>query len=269
LNDVTEPITNNIINEMTAHEAEPGGNAGNGGDGGNGGIGVINGNGGDGGDGGIGGAGGNSGDAYLLVLFNSSMNLVNNTFYKPTSPLVGENGGLAGMEGAGGAGNVPGESGTAGTTGISGSNGWSFGVYAWETTSLIPYSVNIYNSIFATANLGNTIAINKAGTDLAVISDYNDIWNWEIKYQGFDPLPNNDIDANPLFIDAATYDFHLTEASECIDAGNNSAPGVPGIDFDGNDRPIDGDNDLISIIDMGSFEYNPELKIFLPLIMKQ
>lgn len=268
LSTVTEPITNNIFNEMTAHEAEPGGNGGNGGDGGDGGLGMINGNGGDGGDGGNGGNGGSSGFAAFISIQNSSMDFVNNTFFKPTSPLAGDNGGLAGVEGTGGSGNDPGTSGTTGSPGVSGSSAYAVGLYAWENTDLTLYTINIYNSIFATSSVGHSTAIQKpASAEMTVISDYNDIWNWETDYTGVTP-GGNDIDTNPLFVHTATYDFHLTESSGCIDTGNNGAPGAPDIDFDGNERPIDGDNDTISTIDMGAFEFIAEWQIFLPLIMK-
>lgn len=267
---VNEPITNNIFNSMTSHEAQLGGNGGNGGDGGDGGWddGTPFGNGGDGGDGGNGGPGGDSGYAYLFNIFNSSMDVVNNTFYNPSSPLIlGNNGGLAGIGGTGGSGTIPGVSGAVGNSGGEGLHGWAFGLLAWENTTSITYTVNIYNSIFVNSYAEDTMAISRNGGDITVSSDYNNIWGWEVHYDDV-TLGGNDIYVNPLFDSPATHNFRLTESSECIDAGNNSAPGAPDIDFDGHPRPIDGDSNGSVIIDMGAFEYGGEVQTFLPLILK-
>jgi hypothetical protein len=61
------------------------------------------------------------------------------------------------------------------------------------------------------------------------------------------------IDQDPHFLGVG--DAHLAEGSPCIDAGDNSAPGLPPIDIDGQDRILDGDGDFVAIVDMGADEY--------------
>jgi len=63
------------------------------------------------------------------------------------------------------------------------------------------------------------------------------------------------INSDPLFIDAADGDFHLSSNSPCIDTGTNS--GAPFDDYDGNYRPADGDYDGQAICDMGVYELIP------------
>ena len=61
------------------------------------------------------------------------------------------------------------------------------------------------------------------------------------------------INASPMFANAAAGDFHLTAGSPCIDAGDNSASSLPSADFDGDRRilPVWG------TVDMGVDEYVP------------
>ena len=61
--------------------------------------------------------------------------------------------------------------------------------------------------------------------------------------------PSNLDNADPLFVDSANDDFHLTELSPCINTGNNSAPGLPETDKDGKPRIMDG------TVDIGAYEY--------------
>jgi len=63
------------------------------------------------------------------------------------------------------------------------------------------------------------------------------------------------ISLNPLFAGAG--DYHLTAFSPCIDTGDNSAPGLPPTDLDGNPRVVDGDNDSVAVVDMGAYEFQP------------
>jgi parallel beta-helix repeat protein len=55
------------------------------------------------------------------------------------------------------------------------------------------------------------------------------------------------VEGDPLFVDAANADFHLTGNSPAIDAG--STAGAPGTDYDGNTRPQGAGYDI------GAFEY--------------
>ena len=61
------------------------------------------------------------------------------------------------------------------------------------------------------------------------------------------------LNLDPLFVDAANGDFHLSDCSPAIDAATNT--GAPGTDFDYNPRPINGDGIGVAVTDMGAFEY--------------
>jgi len=64
------------------------------------------------------------------------------------------------------------------------------------------------------------------------------------------------IDADPLFIDAGSGDYHLSASSPCIDTGRNKAALSIPSDFDGNIRIWDGDNIPGAIVDMGAYEFD-------------
>ena len=61
-------------------------------------------------------------------------------------------------------------------------------------------------------------------------------------------LDGNIIDGNPQFISPSSGNFHLSNNSPCVNAGNNDAADLPEYDLDGNKRIQGG------IIDMGCYE---------------
>ncbi len=69
------------------------------------------------------------------------------------------------------------------------------------------------------------------------------------------------IDADPLFVNASGYDFHLLGGSPCIDAANGMA--APELDFEGNGRCDDPDSSNTGLgppwADMGAFESTSHL----------
>jgi len=69
---------------------------------------------------------------------------------------------------------------------------------------------------------------------------------------------NNCIFADPQFVDPAHGDYHLKPTSPCIDAGSNSlVPSDVNKDLDGNPRIVDGNNNGVTTVDIGAYEYQP------------
>jgi hypothetical protein len=66
---------------------------------------------------------------------------------------------------------------------------------------------------------------------------------------------NGNISADPLFVAAASGDYHLTAASPAVDAGTNI--GAPTTDIDGDTRPFDGNRDGTAVTDIGADELVP------------
>ena len=82
---------------------------------------------------------------------------------------------------------------------------------------------------------------------------------------GYDGTGN--IDADPLFVDPGSGDYHLGPGSPCIDAGTNNAPNLPDYDFDGDPRAMDGDGNGTAIVDMGIDEVAGYV-LYLPLVFR-
>ena len=64
----------------------------------------------------------------------------------------------------------------------------------------------------------------------------------------------NNIDVDPLFVDAAGGDYRLQTESPCIDAGDNGEV-TEAFDLDGRLRIFDGNGDGEAVVDMGSYEF--------------
>jgi len=100
----------------------------------------------------------------------------------------------------------------------------------------------ITNSILwgDSANWGTEIYNNNASAPVVTYSDVQ---------SGYSGTGNLNVD--PLFVNAASNDFHLQATSPCIDQGNNAAGNLPTTDFEGDSRIIDGDRNGTATVDMG------------------
>jgi uncharacterized repeat protein (TIGR01451 family) len=142
------------------------------------------------------------------------------------------------------------------------------GLYSWNGTPLIQNNIfigntaeiggGIYNEL-NTAIIRNNILVNNvasAGGGIYIVEgsyppvlDYNDVWNnTGGDYYGVAPGAH-DISADPLLVDPANGDFHLSSGSPCIDAGD--PVNYPPTDFEGDARPNGAAPDI------GADEYYP------------
>jgi hypothetical protein len=78
--------------------------------------------------------------------------------------------------------------------------------------------------------------------------------------------PISVIDDDPLFINPGNDDYRLADNSPCVDTGTNSAPHLPILDFEGDSRAIDGDQDGTDTVDMGADEYVPTIYSLVTLL---
>ena len=61
------------------------------------------------------------------------------------------------------------------------------------------------------------------------------------------------IDEDPMLVRENSDNYRLRSSSPVIDAGTEA--GAPDFDLDGRRRPLNGDRDLMLIVDMGAFEF--------------
>ncbi|MCK4664802.1 MAG: right-handed parallel beta-helix repeat-containing protein [Bacteroidales bacterium] len=112
------------------------------------------------------------------------------------------------------------------------------GIWCWDNSNPILVNCIIWNDTpeeiyFDADNYSNSITISYSdiqGGEAGIVTNNNGTVNW---------LEGN-IDADPLFVDPCNGDYHLTENSPCIDAGDPTSP----LDPDG------------TIADMGAFYYH-------------
>ena len=107
----------------------------------------------------------------------------------------------------------------------------------------------ITNNVIVNSTKGAGIWV--SSVDAYPILTYNDVWNNEGgEYIGISP-GIGDISINPLFVDAANGDYHLSNWSPCIGKGIITDD-VPTTDKEGNPRPKPPDSNP----DMGAYENN-------------
>jgi len=124
-----------------------------------------------------------------------------------------------------------------------GTGGWGGGI---TVDNLDIEGVAVRNNIVANNHtfqmvVDSRVPMNELTVDYNLIHGYRDY---------IDEIRGTDyVEGNPLFVNAASADFHLRENSPAIDAG--SAAGAPSTDYDGNARPRGGG------VDIGAYEFQP------------
>lgn len=124
-------------------------------------------------------------------------------------------------------------------------------------------TVSVGNAIFWSdvADFGPEMVIEGDTEDAEVVVDVSDLIESNVLELGTGELDYGvgNLDEDPLFVDEAGGDYHLTADSPCIDAG---AAGllIPAEDFEQDTRNMDGDGDGTAVPDMGADEVCP----FLP-----
>lgn len=131
----------------------------------------------------------------------------------------------------------------------------SSGIFVWSNS---PQTITVSNNIvIPAAGQFYAITCSPGLNTLSPVFSRNDVY---IGFSGgwsgvcdYTASPGN-ISADPLFVNPAS-DFHLQPNSPAIDAGTNGAPNLPQTDFAGNPRILDGNNDCVSTVDMGAYEF--------------
>jgi len=89
-------------------------------------------------------------------------------------------------------------------------------------------TINLYNNNFS----GNADFVNAQSEDLYIENINNNYFQ------------ANNIQQDPLFVEADAEDFHIQGTSPCINVGLNSAPSISSIDYEGEDRIMGGTVDI-------------------------
>jgi hypothetical protein len=110
------------------------------------------------------------------------------------------------------------------------------GIYCADSSPTIANNIIAFNSE----------GICRSGGSPTLMS--NDVYSNSSDYHGISP-GSEDISADPLFANSSAGDYHLSESSPCIDAGDNSAPGLTLYDMDNQPRIQGG------LVDIGPDEF--------------
>ena len=125
----------------------------------------------------------------------------------------------------------------------------------------LEFGGGVYNYSFSYPTLTNCILWQNqapAGPDI-YSTEYSTptLQHCDISQPSFYGIATNCIHEDPLLFDPQNNDFHLTEASPCIDTGARAFTN-PLTDFEGDPRRIDGNDDGDAEQDIGADEFTPE-----------
>ena len=126
--------------------------------------------------------------------------------------------------------------------------------------TIVGNPVGVGGNIYGPGVFENNILFNNdigvwVGGNIIVWAN-NLVYGGSILYVGQDLTgTNGNISADPLLVDPASGDYHLQAGSPAIDSGDNTAPFLPTIDFDGNPRIVAGHTPGPAVVDIGAYEF--------------
>ncbi|MDM8522467.1 SBBP repeat-containing protein [Desulfococcaceae bacterium HSG8] len=117
------------------------------------------------------------------------------------------------------------------------------------TNNSATYGSGISCYIASNPSIANSVFWNDAPSEI-----FRDQSNPVVTYSNIQGgyTGEGNINTDPMFVDAANGDYHLTSVSPCIDAGTSA--GAPGQDLDGLPRPQN------NMADMGAYEFRYSLR---------
>jgi hypothetical protein len=280
-NPIATLANNDIWNIMAGQGANgsPGANGGDGGPGGDGGNGGMGGAGGLGADGGDGNPGGDNGTSEIIYTHTYTTTIFNNTLMDPTTPQALSEGGAGGPGGNHGANGAPdggsGGSASDGSPGAGGNSAATYGIHHIGGEGNVEVVNNIIvNTVALPGSDSYSMADDAESEGHITVANNNHLAGW---YAG-EVTVNAGADLSAISIGPYTsddpfftsfYDHHLTAISPCVDAGDNNYANLPSTDFDGKTRSLDGNSDLVAVVDIGAYELgSANLFYFIPFIIR-
>lgn len=136
-------------------------------------------------------------------------------------------------------------------------NGTGSGIQGSEI-ALFGLGQKVFNNIFVHTATSSVPTVFCGTTNNPIVFDHNDTYSPNaVAIQNCTATAPGNLSVDPLFVNPAAGDFHLSASSPGIDVGNNAAPDLPATDLSGNPRIQDGTNKGVPVVDMGAYEFTP------------
>ncbi len=127
-------------------------------------------------------------------------------------------------------------------------------------------AAQVVGNVIVASSGGTGIFCDATGDHSPPLIGSNNVWALGgTTYGGFCGNPtgsNGNISGDPLFVSAALGNLRLREGSPSVDAGDNAHPDLPPWDLDLFERIVDGNGDMVAVVDQGAYERLADMPVF-------